>query len=125
MTHIYVPGEKREKFAENTIRLVEALTDSELETSIKRLGLEKEFFEVLEEITEKEFTSFSVALARRPDSTRYLARQMIAANFCIYPGAKKVLRLSFHNLHVFAFEPQVRKTPAAQLAWDLRKAHGI
>ncbi|HLP40141.1 MAG TPA: hypothetical protein VK465_01430, partial [Fibrobacteria bacterium] len=108
------------------IRLVEALTDSELETSIKRLGLEKEFFEVLEEITEKEFTSFSVALARRPDSTRYLARQMIAANFCIYPGAKKkILRLSFHNLGIFALEPQVRKTPAAQLAWDLRRAHGI
>lgn len=125
MTLIHMFGDKKEKFAENTIRLVEALTDSELEMAIKRLTLEKEFLEVLEEITDKIFTSIPAALTSRPTSTRYLARQMIAANFCIYPGAKRILRLSYHNLGMFALEPQIRKTPAAQLAWDLRLAHKI
>jgi hypothetical protein len=122
---IHLFNQKRENLPENAIKLIEALTDSELELAIKKLGLEQEFFDNLEEITGKTFTAFAAATASRPTSTRWLAKLFIATNFMIYPGAKKLLRLSFHNLVHFALEPQVRKTPAAQLVWDFRQAHRI
>lgn len=125
MTHIITFGEKREKFAENCIKLVNALTDSELENAIQRLGLEKEFFDNLEDETGKLFTSFAAATASRAQATRDLARLFVASNFIIYPGSKKLLRLSYENLRVFKWEPQTRKTAAAQLVWELRHAHGI
>jgi hypothetical protein len=125
MSLILFNNEKKEKFAENCIRLVEQLTDSEMETAIQRLGLEKEFFENLEDETGKIFTSWPSATASRPKQTRDLARLFIASNFIIYPGAKKLLRLSFENMRHFAHEPQTRKTAAAQLVWELRHAHGI
>lgn len=125
MTHIITFGEKKEKFAENCIRLIQALTDGEMESTIKRLGLEQEFYDNLEELTSKTFTSFPSAFASRPTATRDLAKEMIAANFIIWPGAKKMLRLSFENMRHFALEPQTRKTPAAQLVWELRHAHRI
>lgn len=113
------------QMAKTCIRLVEALTDSELETCIQRLKLVDEYLEVFEEATGKLRTSVIEVLQKHPSAGRILAKQFIAANFMIYPGAKKYLRMSYTTLPHFALDTKTRMTPAAQLVWDLRLKYKI
>lgn len=112
-------------FSWNCIRIVNRMTDGELEDAIKRLNLEAEFLENFNEQEDRDAVDFIGAITKRPEGARNLARLMISTTFCIYPGAKKYLRLSRQNLHVFALDFQTRKSEAARLVWDLRVKHGI
>jgi hypothetical protein len=112
-------------FAWNAIRLVNAMTDGELEDAIRRLNLVDEFLENFNADENRAAVDFIGAITSRPEGARNLSRLIVATNLCIYPGAKKYLRLQFQNLKVFALDFQTRKTEAARLVWDLRQKHGI
>jgi hypothetical protein len=112
-------------FAWNAIRLVNHMTDGELEDAIKRLNLVEEFLENFNEAENRDAFDLIGAFTKRPEGARNLARLMVSTTFCIYPGAKKYLRLSRERLHIFALDFQTRQTEAAKLVWDLRLKHGI
>lgn len=119
------PGESITLLAHNCIRLLNAMTDTELEDAIKRLNLVEEYCENFAQQENKDANTVYEAIQRRPENARALARLILATNFIIYPGAKKYLRMRRAALHNFALDFPTRKTAAAQLVWDLRLAHNI